>query len=179
MLTTTFLVPYTTRLQKSTCLGSPSLPGTSMTKTISPGNSVNSNGATIKSSGCCLRLTWDHGKHMSNFMYRYSTLPEILLYQGHRYFSVFCSRLRKCNNDGIACTFSSAFFIFPSQDKTAALVSDNKDSEKDTEDTMHRNHKEAAKEEWYTPPPSPPCPTPPPPLSSPFFPHCLICLSLA
>jgi hypothetical protein len=39
-----------------------------------PGNDVDSDGATIKSSGCCLRLVWDHGRHLRNFMHGDSAL---------------------------------------------------------------------------------------------------------
>ncbi len=50
-----------------------------------PGNDVDSNGTTVKSSGCCSRLTWDHGQHMRNFTHGDSTLPKIILYQGNGY----------------------------------------------------------------------------------------------
>jgi hypothetical protein len=150
-------------------LGIPKLAVYFNDKDYIPGDSVDSNSTTIKSRGCCLRLTWDHGKHMHNFMHRDSTLPDILLYQGHRYFSAFCLRHRRRNDNGIAFAFSSACSISPSHNKTTALVSDDVGSDEDTEDTVCRNNKEAVKEEWYTPPPSPPCSNPPSPLSSPNF----------
>jgi hypothetical protein len=39
------------------------------------GDDVDSNGTTIKSSGCRSCLTWDHGQHISNFTCGDSTLP--------------------------------------------------------------------------------------------------------
>jgi hypothetical protein len=47
-----------------------------------PGDNVDSNGTTVKSSGCHSHLTWDHGQHMRNFTHGDSTLPKIL-YQGN------------------------------------------------------------------------------------------------
>jgi hypothetical protein len=46
------------------------------------GNDVDSNGTTVKSSGCRSCLTWDHGQHTRNFTHGDSMLPEIILYQG-------------------------------------------------------------------------------------------------
>jgi hypothetical protein len=108
--------------------GIPKLAAFFNNKDYIPSNNVDCDGTTIKSSGCCLRLVWDHGKHIRHFTHGDSTLPEILLYPGHGYFSAFCLRLKKCYDDSIAFAFSSSFFISPSHDKTAALVSDNEES---------------------------------------------------
>jgi hypothetical protein len=54
-----------------------------------PGDDDDSDGTTVKSSGCCSCLTWDHDKHTRNFTHGDSTLTEIMLYQGHGYFNVF------------------------------------------------------------------------------------------
>jgi hypothetical protein len=47
------------------------------------GDDVDANGTTDRSSGCCLKLVWDHGKHTRNFTHGELTLPELILYQGH------------------------------------------------------------------------------------------------
>ncbi len=44
------------------------------------GDNVDSDGTTVKSSGCRLRLIWDHSWHMHNFMHGDSALPKKLLY---------------------------------------------------------------------------------------------------
>jgi hypothetical protein len=103
-------------------LGIPKLAVYFNDKDYIPGNSINSNGSTAKSSGCRLHLTWDHNKHMHSFTHWYCTLPEILLYQGHGYFSAFCLRLRRCYDDGIASFYFSAFSISPSYDETTGAV---------------------------------------------------------
>jgi hypothetical protein len=51
-----------------------------------PGNVVNSDSATVKSSGCCSHLVWDNGQHVRNFTHGNSALPKIMLYQGNGYF---------------------------------------------------------------------------------------------
>jgi hypothetical protein len=76
-----------------------------------PGEDVDSDGTTVKSSGCCSRLVWDHGQHMRNFTHGDSALPEILLYQGNGYFSAFCLRVRWQYDNKIAFTFSSTFYF--------------------------------------------------------------------
>jgi hypothetical protein len=58
-----------------------------------------------------------------------SALPEILLYQGSRYFSAFCLRVIQQYNDMIAFAFSSAFSISPQSQENAALVLANNNSE--------------------------------------------------
>jgi hypothetical protein len=55
-----------------------------------PGKEVDSDGTTVKSSGCCSHLVWDHGWHMRSFTHGDSALLDILLYQGNGYFSAFC-----------------------------------------------------------------------------------------
>jgi hypothetical protein len=124
-----------------------------------PGNNVDSNGTTVKSSTSCSPLTWDHGQHMRNFMHEDSMLHKILLYQGNGYFNVFCTRLQQCYNDDVAFAFSSTFSISPSHIDTAALVLDGKDFDKE-------DHAAPEDEvDWYTPPPPPPVqPLQPPPI---------------
>jgi hypothetical protein len=152
-------------------LGIPKLADFFKDKDYLPGDDVDSDGTTVKSSGCRSRLTWDHGKHTRNFTHGDSTLPEIMLYQGHGYFDAFCTRLRRCYHDGVEFAFSSAFSISPSHVDAAAIVSDGEDS--DEEDaapaarTVHgtqNNGDDSAEEDvdWFTPPP-PPAALPPPP----------------
>jgi len=121
------------------------------------GDDVDSDGTTDKSIRCCSCLTWDHGKHIRNFTHGDSTLPEIMLYQGHGYFEAFCTRLRRCYQDGIAFAFSSAFSISPSYVDSVALVSDGEYS--DEEDAVPVEEDV----DWFSPPP-PPSALPPPPL---------------
>ena len=78
-----------------------------------PGDDVDSDGTTVKSSGCRSRLVWDHGRHMRTFTHGDSALPELLLYQGSGYFAAFCSRLKRHYDDKVAFAFSSAFSISP------------------------------------------------------------------
>jgi hypothetical protein len=146
-----------------------------------PGNNMDSNGTTVKPSGCHSRLVWDHGKHTRHFKHRDSILPEILLHPGHRYFSAFCLRLWKCYNDNIAFAFSSSFPIFPSHNETAALVSNDGDSDNKnfpdslcgTQNNGYSNTQDSKGEYWYSPPPPlsipPPSPSPPPPPKLPSF----------
>jgi hypothetical protein len=56
-----------------------------------PGNNVDSDGTTVKSSGCHLHLVWDHGQHVHNFTHSDSALPNIMLYKSNGYFAAFCS----------------------------------------------------------------------------------------
>ena len=119
---------------------------------------VDSSGTTVKSSGCGSRLMWDHGKHTRNFTHGDSTLPEIMLYQGHGYFDVFCTRLRRCYQDGVAFAFSSAFSILPSYVDSAAIGLDGEDS--DEEDAVPTEEDV----DWFLPPPPPSAPMPPPSL---------------
>ena len=72
-------------------LGIPKFADFFQNKDYLPGDDVDSDGTTVKSSGCRSRLTWDHGKHIRNFTHGDSTLPEIMLYQGHGYFDAFCT----------------------------------------------------------------------------------------
>jgi hypothetical protein len=135
---------------KFNLLGIPKLANFFNNKDYIPSEDVDSDGTTIKSSGCHSCLTWDHGQHMRNFTHGDSTLPKILLYQGSGYFNAFCTRLQQCYNDGIAFAFSSVFSMSPSHVATAAIVSDGKDS--DGED--HAVQEDEV--DWYTPPPPPP-----------------------
>ena len=58
----------------------------------SAGDDVDADGTTIKSSGCRSKFVWDHGRNVRNFTHGESTLPELVLCQGHGYFSAFCTR---------------------------------------------------------------------------------------
>jgi hypothetical protein len=62
-------------------LGVPKLAAFFNDKDYLPGDNVDSNGTTVKSSGCRSRLVWDHGKHTRHFKQGDSTLPEILFIQ--------------------------------------------------------------------------------------------------
>jgi hypothetical protein len=150
-------------------------------KDFLPGNNVDSNGTTVKLSGCCSCLVWDHGKHTHHFKHGDSTLPEILLYPGHGYFSAFCLHLRRRYDNNIALAFSSSFSISPSHDETAALVSNNEDSDNKnfpdslcgTQYNSQDDTQDSEGDYWYSPPPPlstpPPSPPPPPPLNLPSF----------
>ena len=145
-----------------------------------PGDDVDSDGTTVKSSGCRSRLVWDHGRHTRTFTHGDSALPELLLYQGSGYFAAFCSRLKRHYDDKVAFAFSSAFSISPHQADDAALVSD--DDDLDDEENIPTDEKGRALThfsdgpvedvEWYTPLPpppnlSPPLPSLPPPILPP------------
>ena len=70
---------------------------------------------------------------MRNFTHGESALPELVLYQGHVYFSAFCTRVQKGYDNAVTFTFSSAFSILPDSTKDPAVVSDTEDSDnKDT-----------------------------------------------
>jgi hypothetical protein len=154
-------------------LGVPKLATFFNDKDYLPGDNVDSNGTTVKSSGCCSRLIWDHGKHTHHFKHRDSNLPEIVLYPGHGYLSAFCLCLRRRYDDNIAFAFSSSFSISPSHDETAALVSDNEDSDNKnfpdslcgTQYNSQDDTQDSEGDYWYSPPspPSTPPPIPPPP----------------
>ncbi len=119
---------------KFNLLGIPKLAEFYQDKDYIPGDDVDSDGTTVKSSGCCSRLTWDHGKHTRNFMHGDSKLPEIMLYQGNGYFHTFCTRLQRCYNNDIVFAFSSAFSISPSHANATAVILGGEDS--DEEDTV-------------------------------------------
>jgi hypothetical protein len=74
---------------KFNLLGIPKLAKFFQDKDYIPGDDVDSDGTTVKSSGYCSRLTWDHSQHTRNFTHGDSTLPEIMLYQGKGYFHAF------------------------------------------------------------------------------------------
>jgi hypothetical protein len=99
---------------KFSLLGISKLADFSNDKNYIPGNNVDSYGTTVKPSRCRSRLTWDHGQHTRNFTHGDSTLPKIILYEGHGYFNAFCTRLQRCYDKGVAYAFSSAFSISPS-----------------------------------------------------------------
>ena len=145
-------------------LGIPKLADFFKDKDYLPGDDVGSDGTTVKSSGCCSRLTWDHYKNTCNFTHGDSTLPEIMLSQGHGYFNTFCTLLWRCYQDGVAFAFSSAFLISPSHIDAAAIVSDGEDSdEENTAPTVptvrgtQNNGNDSSEEEvdWFSPPPPP------------------------
>ncbi len=162
-------------------LGVPKLAAFFNDKGYLPGNNVDSNSTTVKLSGCHSHLVWNHGKHTRHFKHRVSTLPEILLYLGHEYFSAFCLRLRRHYDNNIAFAFSSFFSISPSCNETAALVSDNEDSDNEifpdslrgTQYNSQDDTQDSKGDYWYSPPPPPstppPSPPPPPPPNLPSF----------
>ena len=90
----------------------------------SAGNDVDADGTTIKSSGCHSKFVWDHGRNVRNFAHGESALPELVLYQGHGYFSAFCTRVRQRYDFAVTFTFSSAFSISPDSTEDPAVVSD-------------------------------------------------------
>ncbi len=153
----TYKIPGAIYDPSSNLFGIPKLADFFKDRDYLQGDDVDSGGTTVKSSGCCSCLTWDHGKHIRNFTHGDSTLPEIMLYQGHGYFEAFCTRLRRCYQDGIAFAFSSAFSISPSYVDSVALVSDGEYS--DEEDAVPVEEDV----DWFSPPP-PPSALPPPPL---------------
>ena len=94
-----------------------------------------------------------------------------MLYQGHCYFNIFCTRLWRCYHDSVEFAFSSAFLISLSHVDAAAIILDGEDS--DEEEAIHvaptvrgtqNNGNEGAEEDvdWFQPPP-PPTSLPPPP----------------
>jgi hypothetical protein len=119
----------------------------------SDGNAVDADGTTIKSSGCCLKLIWDHGKHIQNFTHGKPTLPKLVLYQGHGCYNAFCICARQCYNDAIAFAFLSAFSILPDGCEDAAVVSDTKDSDYEDSKPLPSYLVDDNAVEWYTPPP--------------------------
>ena len=145
-------------------LGIPKLADFFRDKDYLPGDDVDSNGTTVKSSGCRSCLIWDHGKHTHNFTHGDSNLPEIMLYQGHGYFDAFCTRLWHCYDNGVAFANSSAFSISPSHVNVAAIVSDGEDLDEEKTNptvstargTQNNGHDSSEEEvEWFSPPPPP------------------------
>jgi hypothetical protein len=160
---------------KFNLLGIPKLAKFFQDKDYIPSDNVVSGGTTVKSSGCCSRLTWDHGKHTRNFTHGDSTLPEIMLYQGNGYFHAFCTRLQQCYNNGVVFAFSSNFSISPSHVNAAAVILDREDSDKEDTvpaigGTQNNGSSNSLEEEvdWYMPPP--PLSTPPLPPSNLIIP---------
>jgi hypothetical protein len=93
MLSTSTIFQVRFMIQSQILLGVSFLANFFQDKDSLPGNDVDSDSTTVKPSGCCLHLVWDHGQHVRNFMHGDSALPKIMLYQGNGYFSAFCSRL--------------------------------------------------------------------------------------
>ena len=88
-------------------------------------------GNKILSSDRCSHFSWDHGKHHLHFTHPDSTLPELCLYQGTEYFSLFCSQIESVYNNTVNFTFSSAFYLKPNPQ----VISDDKSySESDTDE---------------------------------------------
>jgi hypothetical protein len=112
---------------------------TSKIQTCSAGDDVDADGTTIKSSGCCFKFVWDHGRHVQNFTHGESTLPELVLYQGTGYYSAFCTHMQQRYNNAVAFAFSSAFSISLDSTDDPALVSDAKDSDDKEWKTTPRN----------------------------------------
>jgi len=139
-------------------LGIPELADFFKDRNYLQGDDVDSDGTTVKSSGCRSRLTWDHSRHTRNYTRGDSTLPKIMLYQGHGYFDAFCTRLWHCYQDGVAFAFSSAFSISPSYVDSAAIVLDGEDSDEEDAVPMEEDV------DWFSPPLPPSALMPPPSL---------------
>ena len=121
----------------------------------SAGNDVDADGTTIKSSCCCSKFVWDHGRNVWNFTHGESTLPELVLYQGHGYYSTFCvSYVRQRYDDAVTFAFSSAFSISPDSTDNPAVVSDTKDSDNEDNKFLPNHFMEDDAMEWYKPPTS-------------------------
>jgi hypothetical protein len=108
----------------------------------SAGDDVDADGTTIKSSGCRSKFVWNHGRNVRNFTHGESALPELVLYQGHGYFSAFCT---------VAFTFSSAFSISPDRTEDPAVVSDDEDSDNEDTESLPNHVAEDDALEWYKP----------------------------
>jgi len=156
----TYKIPGAIYDPSSNLFGIPKLADFFKDRDYLQGDDVDSGGTTVKSSGCCSCLTWDHGKHTCNFTHGDSTLPEIMLYQGHGYFNAFCTRLWRCYQDGVVFAFSSVFLISPSYVNSAAIVLDGEDS--DEEDAVPTEEDV----DWFSPLPPPSAPLLPPSLSA-------------
>ena len=76
-------------------------------------NMLASDDTTIKSGATKSHLVWDHGKHERHFLHGSSLMPELFLYVGNGYFSVFCTRVHKMLSDKVHYAFSSAYSIQP------------------------------------------------------------------
>ncbi len=116
----------------------------------SPDDDVDSDGTQITSSGTCSKLVWDNGRYERNFTHHDSSLPVLMLFQGHGYFKAFCTRMRRSYNDAVSYAFSSAFTIAPTT-PDSALVSDDEDL--DSGDKPTKPADLLSEVEWYSPPP--------------------------
>jgi hypothetical protein len=118
----------------------------------STGDDIDAEGTTIISSSCRSKFVWDHGQHMRNFTHGESTLPELVLYQGHVYYSAFCTRVRQRYDNVVAHAFSSGFSISPDSTDDPTLVSDTEDSDDEDTGILPNHLVENNATEWYTPP---------------------------
>ena len=101
-----------------------------------------------------MKLLWDHEKHTRNFTHGESTLPELILYQGHGYYKAFCTRVRKSYDDAVAFAFSSAFSVSPDNiQNKAAVISDGKETDDEDAGPLLSHLVEDNVVEWYSPPP--------------------------
>jgi hypothetical protein len=117
------------------------------------GDDVDADDTTIKSSGCCSKFVWDHGRFVRNFTHGESRIPELVLYQGTGYYSAFCTRVKQRYDDAVAFAFSSAFSISPDNTDDPVLVSDTEDSDDEDTGTLPSHLVDNDAMEWYTPPP--------------------------
>ncbi len=117
----------------------------------SAGDDVDADGTTIKSSGCRSKFVWDNGRNVRNFTHGESMLPELVLYQGHGYFSAFCKRVQQRYDDAFAFAFSSAFSILPDSTEDPAMVSDTKDTDNKDAEFLPNHFVEDNAMEWYKP----------------------------
>ncbi len=76
--------------------------------------SLDDDGTKITSSASRSHLVWDHGKHERHFSHGSRRLPELTLSTGYKYFSSFCTRVRRTYYDHVHFAFSSAHSILTS-----------------------------------------------------------------
>ncbi len=88
---------------------------------------------------------------MRNFTHGESTLPELVLCQGHGYFSAFCTRVQQRYDDAVTFAFSSAFSILPDSTEDPAVVSDTEDSDNKDAEFLPTHFVEDNAMEWYKP----------------------------
>jgi len=88
---------------------------------------------------------------MCRISHRESTLPELVLYQGHGNFSAFCTRVRQRYDDAVTFAFSSAFSISPDSTEDPAVVSDTEDSDNEDTEFLPNHFVEDDTMEWYKP----------------------------
>lgn len=73
--------------------------------------SSDDDGTWIRSSANYSFFVWDHGKHERHFQHSSRRLPELTLETGFKYFSSFCTRVRRTYHDNIHFAFSSAYSV--------------------------------------------------------------------